>query len=516
MKRSIPAVPSCEHCGVSNKIRGGLIKRRRALVPAVVLVALTTAAVGLVLVTPPSAASGRTYYVDCIEGDNRADGTTEAAAWQTPWSYRGGGRTLGGSDRLLLKRGCTWGGQETRIVASGTSPQATLLVGTYGSPDAALPTLTNERGTTRCRDDCGPMDWDPTVLLRVIGSYVVVDGLRFVGEPDRIETGCAAQPVGNHVGIWFEGAGESLGVGNEMTNSEAMSLSRGAVVSSSASRTRIHGNRFLDNTMMLNLDPELNNDGGAVGVQIQGNDNEVDHNEFRGHDACSFDYGRDGSAVEIWGAGSQNDIHHNTGFDNESFVELGTPEPLAVPTGNRVAFNTVIGVNGEGEGQAFLVTRGEAGRYGPVQATVALNNSVYLPGRRARGVVCRPGCGSETLSLANNVIWSDGDGREPAYGTVSCDGLCRESHNLIWSSNGSPVISIDGDRDPGTALHQNSRVEDPRWVDLARGDLRLQPTSPAIDAGGPIGQIADYVDDLEGVPLPTGTGIDIGAFETQH
>lgn len=489
---------------------------RRALVPAVLLVALATASGGLVLLTPPSAASGRTYYVDCTEGDNRADGASEGTAWQTPWSYRGSGRTLAGGDRLLLKRGCTWGGQETRILAYGTSPQATLLVGTYGDPDAAPPTLTNGPGTTSCRDDCGPMDWDPTVLLRIIGSYVVVDGLRFLGEPDMIDTGCSAQPVGNHAGIWFEGAAETLGVGNEMTNSEATALTRGAVVSSSATRTRIHGNRFLDNTMMLKLDREPHNDGGAVGIQLQGSDNEVDHNEFRGHDGCSYDYRRDGSAVEIWGAASDNDIHHNTAFDNESFIELGTPELDDAPTANRVAFNVAVGVDAEGEGQAFLVTRGAESRFGPVHGTIALNNSVYLPGRRARGVVCRPGCGPDTLTLANNAIWSDGDGEDPSYAAVSCDGPCNESHNLIWSSNGSPVVSINGDRDPGTALHLNSLVEDPRWADVASGDLRLEPTSPAIDAGGPIALEADYIDDLAGMPIPAGARTDIGAFEVQQ
>jgi len=487
---------------------------RRARIPAGALAAFAATSIGVVLIALPNAAAGRTYYVDCTEGDNRSDGISAETAWQTPWSYRGS-RHLAGNDRLLLKRGCTWGGQETRLVAAGTSSQAKALVSTYGDPGAAPPTLTNAPGTTRCRDDCGPMDWDPTVLLRIIGSYVVVDGLRFVGQPDRLETSCAAQPVGNHVGIWFEGAGESLAVGNEMTNSEATSLSRGAVVSPRASRTRIHGNRFVDNTMMLNLDPELGNDGGAVGVQLQGSDNEIDHNEFRGHDACSYDYGRDGSAVEVWGAGSRNDIHHNTGFDNESFVELGTPEPSAPPTGNRVAFNTVIGVDEEGQGQAFLVTRGAAGRFGPVHETVAVNNSVYLPGRRARGVVCRPGCGPETLTLVNNAIWSDGDGLEPAYGTVNCDGPCREAHNLIWSSDGSPVISIDGDRDAGTALHLNSRVEDPRWLDVARGDLRLQHTSPAIDAGERI-DLVDYPHDFDGMPVPAGARIDIGAFESQR
>lgn len=466
-------------------------------------------------VTRPSDTRGTTYFVDCMEGDNRATGTTEETAWQTPWSYRDAGRVLSRGDRLLLKRGCTWGGQETRIVAQGASAQATITVGAYGDPAATAPTLTNRAGTTSCRDDCGPMDWDPTVLMRIVGSHVVIDGLRFVGVPDRIDAMCSAQPVGNHVGVWFEGTPGSLAVGDRMTNSEVTGLSRGAVVSASATRTRIHANRFVANTMMLTLDREPGSDGGAVGVQLQGSRNEVDHNEFRGHDGCSYDYGRDGSAIEVWGgAASENDVHHNTAFDNESFIELGKPEPAAPPTGNRIAFNVVIGVDAEGEGQAFLTTRGQHSSFGPVYGTIAVHNSVYLPGRRARGVVCDSGCDARILSLANNIIWSDGDGREPGYGTINCDEPCYERHDLVWSSDGIPVVSIAGDRDPGTAIHWDSLVADPRWMDPAGGDLRLGSMSPAIDSGEPVAIALGYGVDHGGRRIAAGGGFDMGAFES--
>ncbi|MBA2488635.1 MAG: right-handed parallel beta-helix repeat-containing protein [Chloroflexi bacterium] len=480
------------------------------------VVAVTGTLIGLALVARTSQAGpGQTYYVDCDDGDNRAAGTSEATAWQTPWSNRIGGRILTGNDRLLLRHGCVWGGQETRIIAADSSAQAPIIVSTYGDPTLGPPTLTNPDGTTRCRADCGAMDWDPGVLLRVVGSYVRIDGLRFVGVAEVVDDGCGGQPVGNHAGVWFEGTADGVGLGNELTRSEITGLTRGAVISASATGTRIHDNRFSANTMMLKLDSQPGNDGGAVGVQIQGNGNEIDHNEFRGQDACSYDYGRDGSAVEMWGSGSDNDIHHNTAFDNESFIELGKPESAAVPTGNRIGFNVVVGVDGPGEGQAFLVTRGPANRFGPIGSTVATNNSVYLPGRRARGIICQAGCGPETLTVVNNIIWSDGDGHEVAYAAITCDGACQERHNLLWSSSGSPVVSIAGDRDPGSAVHFNSLVADPGWVDRAAGDLRLLPTSVAIDGGEPIPDMAAYDVDHAGAPVPVGQRIDIGAFEAQ-
>lgn len=493
-----------------------VLPRRTLIMVTTLIVAVTGTLVGLALVARSGDVEpGNTYYVDCDDGDNRDAGTSEGTAWQTPWSNSIGGRLLAGNDRLLLRHGCVWGGQETRIIATGTSAQAPIVVGAYGDPALGMPTLTNVDGTTRCRGDCGAMDWDPGILLRVVGSYVLVEGLRFVGVAETVDDGCAGQPVGNHAGVWFEGTAERPGAGNELTRSELTGLTRGAVISASATGTRIHENRFTANTMMLRLDLQPANDGGAVGVQVQGNGNEIDHNEFRGHDACSYDYGRDGSAVEMWGSGSDNDIHHNTAYDNESFIELGKPESAAAPTGNRIGFNSVIGVDGAGEGQAFLVTRGRENRFGPIGSTVATNNSVYLPGRRARGVICLAGCGPETLIVVNNIIWSDGDGQESAYSAISCDGACQERHNLLWSADGSPVVSIAGDRDAGSAIHFNSLVADPGWADPGGGDLHLLPTSPAIDGGEPLTDNARYDIDHDGVPVPAGERIDIGAFEAR-
>lgn len=484
-----------------------------ALVSALSLLAALVRLASTDVAEGPVPAAGTTYYVDCRSGDNANAGTTQGAAWQTPWTYPSSERMLAGADRLLLLRGCEWGGQETRIVARATSPSVGVLIGAYGPLTAERPTLTNAIGSTPCRTRCGPMDWNPTVLLRVIGSHVTVEGLRFVGVPDGNDESCAGQPTGNHSGVWFEGDEGGLGIGNQLRDSELIGFSRGAVVAPTAHDTRIHSNAFRDNNMMSILDRAPFNDGGAVAVELQGSDNEVDHNEFSGQDGCSYDYLRDGSAVEVWGAASGNDVHHNRAIDNESFVELGKPEQGNAPSGNHVAYNQVIGIDAEGSGQAFLVTRGAQSRNGPVHRTLVINNSVLLPGRRARGIVCDAGCGAETLTVANNIIWSEGDGPESHHGAISCDVACSERANIVWSSDTTPYVTIDG-RQGQLALGEGSMMSDPHWFAPEQGDLRLKPDSPAIDGGAPMSGDA-YLTDLAGTAVPSGAALDIGAFEAE-
>ena len=51
---------------------------------------------------------------------------------------------------------------------------------------------------------------------------------------------------------------------------------------------------------------------------------------------------------------------------------------------------------------------------------------------------------------------------------------------------------------------------DPKFVDASSKKYRLQPESPAINAGK---TIANVTDDIEGESRPLGTGHDIGPYE---
>ena len=72
-------------------------------------------------------------------------------------------------------------------------------------------------------------------------------------------------------------------------------------------------------------------------------------------------------------------------------------------------------------------------------------------------------------------------------------------------------FSIDGSQqDPCVlALGPGEKIGDPRFVDLATGNLRLRADSPAIDAGADAGPNTDF----DGTQVPQGRAPDMGAYE---
>nr|MBA3819566.1 hypothetical protein [Deltaproteobacteria bacterium] len=384
-----------------------------------------------------------TYYV-APTGNDAADGRSPATAWRT--TAKANAAPLAAGDRLLFERGGGFGGGLV-VAKSGTST-APITVGAYG---------TGER----------PVFRGSSSAVKLTGSFLAVSdltaddatwaGFDVAGAAVRLERITATRNV--------------VGVHVRVTAHD------GAVLRST----------IRDNTKMSVLTQGGDDDSGAFGILLQGDRTDIGFNTISGHDAFSYDYGRDGAAVEVYG-GQDNHIHHNTADNNDAFTELGD----ARARGNIYAHNLVRSSLAR---SIFLVTRGAASSFGPVADTRLYKNTVYLTGAESQGFVCHAGCGPSILVMRDNIV--------QAVAKVGYADAAFDDAGGVYF--GGPRQFTLGPR---------SVVADPRFV-AAPTDLRLQAASPAVDTGVALG----YAADLDGTAVPQdgnadGTSIpDRGAYE---
>ncbi|MCA2225055.1 right-handed parallel beta-helix repeat-containing protein [Nonomuraea aurantiaca] len=392
------------------------------------------------------ARAGTTYYVDSRTGDDSAAGTSATKPWKSLEKI--GAADLKPGDAVSVKRGSKWTGTLT-LSAKGT---------------AAKPIVIQPYGTGPMAKISG-MDGNCVV---VTGNHWRISGLR--------ASGC--QWAG------FELSGD----GNELVGVRADRNIAGVLVPPGGSRNIIRDSTLTSNARMSVNDSEPDNDSGAFGVLLNGDDNTVTGNTITGSYAPSNDYGFDGAAVEIFD-GDRNLITHNTARDNETFTELGARKGKTA-AGNVFAFNVVTSSRKHG---SFLITRGAQHIVGPVTGTIAVHNSVYLPARETIGWSCHGGCSPSILKLRNNAISVGGEaGYEDGKGADDAGGVYKG-------------------RTYAFKLGPRSVKADPRFV--SRTDLHLRPGSPALGRGVRLGAAwfgrASGGTDIAGLP----TAPNAGAFQ---
>lgn len=414
---------------------------------------------------PPS---GKTYYIDCDNGNDANAGNSLSKAWKT--LDKANSSTLKPGEWLLLKRGCSWTGP-LEISWSGKAAQP-ITVGAYGAGDA-------------------PIIKNAQYNVVISGSYLFVENLNTLANVTTRDPGCDNQPVGYTIGYRFESTASYV----TLRNAGAQGHSHAVKILAGSNHNRIVNNSFYKNTMMLTLDKDNpSNDSGAAAIVLEGDDNEIGYNRIEGHDACSYDFERDGSAVELYG-GQRNIIHHNVAINNNTFTELGQSRTAD----NTFAYNLVTANMRDSH---FLVSRGAGSGRGPVKATKAFNNTVYLTDQTSMGVNCDGNCGKDILLLKNNIIWSEG---KIGYIDTQSD----EGNNIFWKADGNPGVFFPNPQD----MSPTSRKANPLFMNAAEGDFRLKKGSPAIDAGINITSNMGTTSDLAGVLLPKGNAVDIGAYE---
>ncbi len=415
----------------------------------------------------PATAAGTTYFLS-VDGNDDNDGTSVQSPWQSLLKLNGSALQPG--DSVSFRRGDTWTGS-VAVNQSGT-PVAGITLTTYGT--GAAPVITGGESSEQGAN-----------CVKIDGNYITVDGLR------AESCGYAGVSVtGDHVTV---------------KNSTATHNAVGIKVGQGSDFGRYVNNNLVDNDVMNVNTPgvncgtpqavDCNDDSGAFGILINGNDNEFTGNTVTGSTAQSFDFSRDGSAFEVFN-GSRNSIHHNVSINNNVFSELGR-SPGAAATGNTYRYNLVRASCAEGCSQATgLIARGSKSSFGPTDGTVFEFNTVWLDGPESQAVVCHAGCPASTVIRGNilvavrNALWIDGSG-------------WTEQENVL---NGPSSV----------APSVTSTTEPADFVD-APADLHPTSLSPAVDRAGS----SPFTVDLDGQPVAQNgdcqgdAAADAGAYEYQ-
>jgi hypothetical protein len=402
-----------------------------------------------------------TYYVDCAGSDSNL-GISQSSPWRS--LSKASNAPLLPGDKLLFRRGCVWDGTLS-LKRSGTV-LLPITVGAYGSGN--LPLIQN-----------GPEQ------VAIYGSYLVIEYLHVRADHDSRDSQCENARMGQRRGFrFFSGAAHSV-----LQNSLVTDLYGGVWLATGSHHITVRNNVLRDNNMKLEH-PEVGDSSGAVGIAVQGDDNDISYNEITGSRTCSRVHGKEGAAIEVF-KGQRNRIHHNVSTNNLMLTEFGDKRAAD----NILAYNITTSTLAGGH---YITTRGTSNRYGPVYGTKVYNETVHLAGADSWGIHCYAGCSSSILSIRNSIVWVNG--------TIGwSDAAFDESRNIYWQSGGNPNVRFP--------ISSSSWKVDPMWTNPGSGDYRLRSGSPAIDSASSVAVNLGFTIDLLGVKVPQGSAPDRGGYE---
>lgn len=327
--------------------------------------------------------------------------------------------------------------------------------------------------------------------IRVNASHIIIDGLYF----ER----CPTNPVATHV--------HKLGAVFLTTNANHC-IVRNCEMTQTPIGITVYGERNLirRNHIHDNNRP-IQPHWGPMCVVICGSHNEVSYNRFENYSAPSDEFGHDGGAIEINDRSLPKEnihIHRNLSLRNQGFIEfvggvrqdnfrihhnvcmdyqqfLGLTGPC---TNLRVDHNTVVRILAHDPPDSEDVIFWNYERHGANTNIVFRNNIfVYDP------ALVEPMFSRGRFVSLHNLFYR-----------LDHDHIPKQANRWAYERK-----YLGG----GAQLGQGDRIGDPLFRDLANGDFRLQPGSPAIDAGMRLGYQRDFRDR----PVPIGTELDIGALE---
>jgi hypothetical protein len=410
------------------------------------------------------------YYFDSVNGNDNAVGTSQSTAWKSlakmnSYPFKAG-------DIINLNRGSVWTGG--LIVSKSGTAVNPITFRAYGIGEK--PIFEN------------PGDGiSNTYAVRINGSYVTLENI------------LARNSF--YSGIYIsQNANYNIIRDIEVTDS-------GIGVAVNGTNNLITKNYIHDLKMIVNDVGGNGNDYGAVGIEMFNGPNEISYNRLINCHAPSYDFGYDGGAVEIYllyGNADGSSFHHNYAENTEGFIEIHSRNLLYSANNVTISQNVIvntrsfidIGLPGYGGGHELKSTQ-----------NIKLEQNTYVDS------VSRP--------------QSDWTGEVFSFhGVTPTESQIYIRNNIIYAMNswwiastGNPgggfthtnnIYYLNPQRSSlGFSLDPTEKRIDPQFVNLVGNDFHLKSTSPAISAGASLGYILDF----DGVPLPTGSAPNIGAYQ---
>jgi len=235
-------------------------------------------------------------------------------------------------------------------------------------------------------------------------------------------------------------------------------------------------------------------DWGPLGILIGNANNEISYNTCWNYVKVGGNYGADGGFIELddrYAGNKVHDIkiHHNVSYGNQGFLEV---------EGKVIGDNLDVYYNVSDDFQQFIfywggnnsrienntVIRTRPSNHGSANTVFTMKNDKFVI--RNNIFVVANGIQVLATSLYNH-----------KYGNVI------HENNLYFSADAST-------KDPcGKTLGPGELIVDPVFVDSKESNFHLQPSSPAISAGQPLG----YTLDLDSIRVLTDRRPEIGAYQ---
>jgi hypothetical protein len=391
------------------------------------------------------------YYVSSLSDSGEGMGTVEQ-----PWSSLNSinNYPFSPGDTIYFERGSSWTGS-FEITASGTADQPIVYL-PYGTGDK--PSISNPDSST--------LDGN---AIRVSADFIVIDGFYIHdcanNEPRRVGAICSFNSQNHHITV---------------KNCEVYNCYVGV---------RMYAHEVLITKNYLHDAPgAINKWWGPMGIVCCSYNVEISYNRIENYIAPN-QWGYDGGALEVDDEGPKYNykIHHNITKGNEGFFESIDDGECPECTYSDFAFY----YNFSDDYQWWID--------GPIGTNPIIENNTVLrvlPANTRWNLCLSMHEEIPNASIKNNIFVL-------ANGVTAFDQENPSSHNLYFSVDNS--VS----NPKGYPLGLGEMIANPNFVNYADRDVRLQPTSPAIDSGVDL----KYKSDLDGKIVPQSETPDMGAYE---